>query len=126
MGMREGNSVMTDTEQRKPFTLYVGNIHQCTTRNDLSKFFEDAGFKCDFVYTIKNVPGSNEKLNRPSAFVVLENPEQLRPAINKLDGAELHTRKIMVRHFKPNYRAARAEAITPDWITSSHGTGTAR
>jgi RNA recognition motif-containing protein len=76
MGMREGNSVMTDTEQRKPFTLYVGNIHQCTTRNDLSKFFEDAGFKCDFVYTIKNVPGSNEKLNRPSAFVVLENPEQ--------------------------------------------------
>jgi hypothetical protein len=101
---------MSDPTKQQPFTLYIANLHPVITKTDLDDFIEGEGFSCEYIYLLKCDHRTGAKLDRPSAMVVLTEPERAQEAIEKLNGRTFLTRQIVVRRY--NYKSKKAENPT--------------
>jgi hypothetical protein len=90
---------MTNDTERKAFTLFVTNLHPCTTRADLQSFIEAAGFTCECILLLKYDQKTHKPLARPNAFVMLTEQGRKHQAITQLDVRTLHERQLLVRAF---------------------------
>jgi RNA recognition motif-containing protein len=75
-----------------PARLFVGGLSDRTTANDLRKLFEEHGPVIDAVVVTDRETGSS----RGFGFVTMESRKDAPKAIENLDGAELHERRIVV------------------------------
>lgn len=77
--------------------IYVGNLSFKVDDNDLKGIFEDYGT----VSSAKIVTDKYSGRSKGFGFVVMDNDEEAKKAINELNGGELDNRKIVVNEAKP-------------------------
>lgn len=75
-----------------PARLFVGGLSARTTAQDLRKLFEEHGPVVDAVVVTDRETGAS----RGFGFVTMESRKDAPKAIENLDGAELHERRIVV------------------------------
>jgi RNA recognition motif-containing protein len=85
----------------KKYTIYVCNLAPSTTKVDLAKHFDAAGFSLGFIHLLKTKKIGDRimHLERASAFAVLEGNVQL--AVEQITGTELLGRRINVQPYEP-------------------------
>lgn len=77
--------------------IYVGNLDFKVSENDLSDLFEEFGE----VSSVKIITDKYSGRSKGFGFVVLENDDEARQAISKLDGSTHNNRQIVVNEAKP-------------------------
>lgn len=75
-----------------PARLFVGGLSSRTTADDLRQLFSEYGPVSDAVVVMDRETGSS----RGFGFVTMENRKDAPRAIENLDGADLHERRIVV------------------------------
>lgn len=75
-----------------PARLFVGSLSSRTTGEDLRRLFQEFGPVIDAVVVTDRETGSS----RGFGFVTMESRKDAPRAIENLDGAELHERRIVV------------------------------
>ena len=106
---------MRERKERKPFTLYLGNLSPFVTKCDVVRFFSAEGFSVGFINLVKTNRETGEPLERCSAFVVLNEPEQAMEAREKLNNRKMFDREVIVRRF--NRKAALPASSAPAPLT---------
>ena len=77
--------------------LYVGNLPYSLTKEDLEKFFAEAG-------SVESVAIITDKISGRSkgfGFVEMSSEEEAKKAIESFDGKELDGRNIVVNEARP-------------------------
>lgn len=77
--------------------IYVGNLSYKVNENDLNKIFEEFGE----VTSSKIIKDKYNNRSKGFAFVEMANASEAKKAIDKLNGAEIDGRKVVVNEAKP-------------------------
>ena len=77
--------------------LFVGNLDYAVTADDLKKLFAQAGTVVDAVVISDKLAGRP----RGFGFVEMSSEEEVKAAIEKVNGADLNGRKINVNEARP-------------------------
>ena len=77
--------------------LFVGNLDYAVTADDLKKLFAQAGTVVDAVVISDKLSGRP----RGFGFVEMSSEEEVKAAIEKVNGADLNGRKINVNEARP-------------------------
>ena len=77
--------------------LYVGNMPYTVSSDDLRKQFTDAGTVVDAVVITDKMTGRS----RGFGFVEMETEEEMKAAVEKINGADLKGRKLNVNEARP-------------------------
>lgn len=77
--------------------IYVGNLSYKVNENDLKKIFEEFGE----VTSAKIIKDKYNNRSKGFAFVEMTNNSEAKKAIDKLNGAEIDGRKVVVNEAKP-------------------------
>jgi len=77
--------------------IYVGNLDFKVNENDLKEAFEEYG-KVD---SAKIITDKSNGRSKGFGFVTMEDPNEAKTAVDKLDGATFENRKIVVNEAKP-------------------------
>jgi RNA recognition motif-containing protein len=77
--------------------IYVGNLNFKVNEDDLRQIFEEYGE----LSSVKIVSDKYSGRSKGFAFVVMENEEEAKSAIEELNGKEFSDRQIVVNEAKP-------------------------
>jgi cold-inducible RNA-binding protein len=77
--------------------LYIGNMSQGTTEQDLRTMFSEAGT----VGTVDVIMDRNTGKSKGFAFVTMSNQEEAEKAITMFDAKEVNSRTLKVNISKP-------------------------
>lgn len=77
--------------------IYVGNLSFKIEESELSKLFEKYGE----VSSVKIITDKYSGRSKGFGFVVMDNDEEAKNAINELNGMEVDSREIVVNEARP-------------------------
>jgi len=77
--------------------IYIGNLSFKVEEPELSKLFEEYGE----VSSVKIITDKYSGRSKGFAFVVMDNDEEAKNAINELNGKEVDSREIVVNEARP-------------------------
>lgn len=77
--------------------IYVGNLSFKVEETELSKLFEEYGE----VSSVKIITDKYSGRSKGFAFVVMDNDDEAKNAINELNGKEVDSREIVVNEARP-------------------------
>ena len=77
--------------------IYVGNLSFKVEEPELSKLFEEYGE----VSSVKIITDKYSGRSKGFAFVVMDNDEEAKNAINELNGKEVDGREVVVNEARP-------------------------
>lgn len=77
--------------------LYVGNLPYALTEEELSEFFES----CGAVATAMIIKDRESGRSKGFGFVEMENADDAKAAIEKLNGSEFKGRPLVVNEARP-------------------------
>jgi RNA recognition motif-containing protein len=77
--------------------IYVGNLSFKVEEPELSKLFDEYGE----VSSVKIITDKYSGRSKGFAFVVMDNDEEAKNAINELNGKEVDSREIVVNEARP-------------------------
>jgi len=77
--------------------LFVGNLDYSVTADDLKATFAGAGTVVDAVVITDKMTGRS----RGFGFVEMETEEEMKAAVEKINGADLKGRKLNVNEARP-------------------------
>lgn len=77
--------------------IYVGNLSFKVEETELSKLFEEYGE----VSSVKIITDKYSGRSKGFAFVVMDNDDEAKNAINELNGRAVDSREIVVNEARP-------------------------
>ena len=77
--------------------IYVGNLSFKVEEPELSKLFDEYGE----VSSVKIITDKYSGRSKGFAFVVMDNDDEAKNAINELNGKEVDSREIVVNEARP-------------------------
>ncbi len=77
--------------------IYVGNLSFKVEEQELSKLFDEYGE----VSSVKIITDKYSGRSKGFAFVVMENDDEAKNAINELNGTTVDSREIVVNEARP-------------------------
>lgn len=90
-------------------TLYVGNLAEAVTENDLKTNFEQAGS----VVSVNIIKDRFTGLSRGFGFIEMETEEAAKEAIKRFDNGELLGKVIKVNEAKPKSESSKERSGRP-------------
>jgi hypothetical protein len=83
------------------YDLYLNNLHRATVTRDIIRLFVEAGFPVAFCWVVKQ-DKQKVLLERPFAFVQLEDSTKRADALAALDGKDFLGRTLHIALYKPS------------------------
>lgn len=77
--------------------IYVGNLDYKVTEDDLKGVFEE----CGTVEEVKIITDKYTQRSKGFGFIVMNNDDEAKAAIDKLNGATVGNREIVVNEARP-------------------------
>ena len=77
--------------------IYVGNLDYKVAENDLRNIFQEYGS----VTEIKIITDKYNGKSKGFGFVIMDNGDEAKNAINELNGKTMSNRKIVVKEARP-------------------------
>ena len=90
---------MTDASRLKA-TVFVGNLDQAVTKDELHRFFETFGEIVDVNLPKPDLPSSTDN-HRGFGYVEFEQSQDAHEAIDNFEGAEFYGKYLRVAQAKP-------------------------